>query len=134
MAVGVQLPSLAAIAVMAVLTQVGIWADGGNLGWPFGVWMVAGALFAALTVRRVGLWVVVPAPPVVFVMLMVGNTVWQQQSFWRSGKEFAANTVPWLVHGFPWMAAAVGAGVAIGIVRTIKSGRSKLGDGNAGLR
>lgn len=130
MAVGVQIPSLVALAVMAVFAQVGIWVDGDDLGWPFGVWLVAGALFAAATVRKVGLWVVAPAPPVVFVVLMVGNTAWRQQNLWGSNKEFAANTVPWLVHGFPWLAAAVGVGVLVALFRATR----RLGDSSAGVR
>ncbi|GLZ33918.1 hypothetical protein Lesp02_61060 [Lentzea sp. NBRC 105346] len=117
---GVQIPSLAALAVMAVFAQVGIWVDGDNLGWPFGVWLVAGAIFAATTVRRIGLWVVAPAPPVVFVVLMAANTVWRQQDLWGSRRQFAGNTVPWLVHGFPWLAAAVGAGVLVAVMRGLR--------------
>ena len=45
---------MAALAVLAVFAQVGIWVDGDNLGWPFGVWLVAGAVGASAFVRRVG--------------------------------------------------------------------------------
>lgn len=123
---GVQLPSLAALAVLAVFTQVGIWVDGDNLGWPFGVWLVAGAVLTSALVRRVGLWTVAPAPPVVFLVVAVGNAVWrrqtQWQSFWGSGKEFAADAVPWFVNGFPWLAASVGAALVVVVVRTVSGG------------
>lgn len=123
---GVQLPSLAALAVLAVFTQVGVWVDGDNLGWPFGVWLVAGTMLASALVRRVGLWTVAPAPPVVFVVVAMGNAAWrrqsQWQSFWGSGKEFAADAVPWFVNGFPWLAASVGAALVVVVVRMLSGG------------
>ena len=118
---GVQLPSLAALAVLAVFTQVGIWVDGDNLGWLFGVWLVTGALLTSALVRRVGLWTVAPAPPVVFLVVAVGNAAWrrqtQWQSFWGSSKEVAADAVPWFVNGFPWLAASVAAALVVVVVR-----------------
>ncbi|GAA3653348.1 hypothetical protein GCM10022267_44570 [Lentzea roselyniae] len=130
---GVQLPSLAALAVLAVFTQAGIWVDGDNLGWPFGVWLVTGAVLASALVRRVGLWTVAPAPPVVFLVVAVGNAAWrrqsQRQSFWGNSKEFAADAVPWFVNGFPWLAASVGAALVVVVVRFVLGGW-----GNAGLR
>ncbi len=119
---GVQLPSLAALAVLAVFAQTGVWVDGDNLGWPFGVWLVGGAVVASALVRRVGLWTVAPAPPVVFVIVALGDAVWQRQSWWGSSKEFAADAVPWFVGGFPWLAAAVGAGLVVAVVRMVSGG------------
>ncbi|RAS62975.1 hypothetical protein C8D87_107123 [Lentzea atacamensis] len=126
---GVQLPSLAALAVLAVFTQAGIWVDGDNLGWPFGVWLVTGAVLASALVRRVGLWTVAPAPPVVFLVVAVGNAAWrrqsQRQSFWGNSKEFAADAVPWFVNGFPWLAASVGAALVVVVVRFVSGGMGK---------
>ncbi|MET9231264.1 DUF6542 domain-containing protein [Lentzea sp. NPDC003310] len=129
---GVELPSLAALAVLAVLavfTQTGVWVDGGNFGWVFGVWLVSGTLVAAALVRRVGLWTVAPAPPLVFVVVAVGNAAWERQTkrlgFWGNSKEFAADAVPWLVNGFPWMAAAVGAALVVAAVRIVSGGKRK---------
>lgn len=125
--VGVQLPSLAALAVLAVFAQTGIWVDGDNLGWAFGVWLVTGAVIAAALVRRVGLWTVAPAPPVVFVVVALGNAAWdrqaRRQSLWGNSKEFAADAVPWFVNGFPWLAAAVGAAVVVALVRVFSWGK-----------
>ncbi|WP_439664170.1 DUF6542 domain-containing protein [Lentzea sp. HUAS TT2] len=124
---GVQLPTLAAVAVLAVFTQVGIWVDGDKLGWPFGVWLFAGTVAAAALVRRVGLWTVAPAPPVVFVVVAVGNAAWQRQahrqSLWSNNKEFVADAVPWFVNGFPWLAASVGAAVVVAFVRVVSGGK-----------
>ncbi|PWK81771.1 hypothetical protein C8D88_116184 [Lentzea atacamensis] len=126
---GVQLPSLAALAVLAVFTQAGIWVDGDNLGWPFGVCLVTGAVLASALVRRVGLWTVAPAPPVVFLVVAVGNAAWrrqsQRQSFWGNSKEFAADAVPWFVNGFPWLAASVGAALVVVVVRFVSGGMGK---------
>ncbi len=122
---GVQLPSLAALAVLAVFAQVGIWVDGDNLGWPFGVWLVAGAVAASAFVRRVGLWTVAPAPPVVFVVVAVANAAWRRQSFWGNTKEFVADAVPWFVNGFPWLAASVGAALVVAVVRMLPGGKKK---------
>ena len=74
---------MAALAVLAVFTQVGIWVDGDNLGWPFGVWLIVGAVLASALVRRVGLWTVAPAPPVVFLIVAVGNAAWRRQTQWH---------------------------------------------------
>lgn len=124
---GVQLPSLAALAMLAVFAQTGIWVGGDDLGWVFGGWLVAGTVVASVLVRRVGLWTVAPAPPLVFVVVAVGNAAWQRQSKrhapWGSIKEFATDTVPWLVNGFPWMAAAVGAALVVVAVRLFNGGK-----------
>ncbi|SDH36787.1 hypothetical protein SAMN05216553_12058 [Lentzea fradiae] len=133
---GVQLPSLAALGVLVVFVQTGVWIDGGNLGWPFGVCLVTGAVVASAFVRRVGLWTVAPAPPVVFVVLAVGNAAWQRQSqrqaMWASGKEFAADAVPWFVNGFPWLAVAVGTAVAVALVRVLSGGKAKCRSSSTG--
>ena len=124
---GVQLPTLAAVAMLAVFAQTGVWVDGDNLGWAFGVWLVAGAVIASALVRQVGLWTVAPAPPVVFVVVAVGNAAWdrqaRRQAWWGSSKEFAADAVPWLVNGFPWMAAAVGVALVVALVRIVAGGK-----------
>ncbi|SDP61213.1 DUF6542 domain-containing protein [Lentzea jiangxiensis] len=130
---GVELPSLAALAVLAVFAQTGVWVDGDELGWAFGAWLVAGAVVSSALVRRVGLWTVAPAPPVVFVVVAVGNAAWRRQSLrqspWDSGREFVADAVPWLVTGFPWLAASAGAALVVAAVRIV------LGEEeNAGLR
>ncbi|HUQ59189.1 DUF6542 domain-containing protein [Lentzea sp.] len=133
---GVQLPSLAALAVLAVFTQAGVWVDGGNLGLSFGVWSVTGAVAASALVRRVGLWTVAPAPPVVFVVLAVGNAAWQRQSqrqsMWGSAEEFAADAVPWFVNGFPWLAASVGAAMVVAAVRVLSGGKEECRSSSTG--
>ncbi|MBB5957847.1 hypothetical protein FHS29_004442 [Saccharothrix tamanrassetensis] len=107
------LPSLAALAVSAVFTGVGIWLDGERPGWLFGVLLVAGTVFAAATVRPVGLWTVVPAPPVLCVGLVVGVAA----SGGKSLRELAVAAAPLVIRVFPSMAVAVGAGVVVAAVR-----------------
>jgi hypothetical protein len=93
------------------------------------VWLVGGTVVASALVRRIGLWTVAPAPPLVFVVVAVGNAAWERQSKryapWGSSKEFAADAIPWLVNGFPWMAAAVVAALVVVVVRVFIGGRSK---------
>ena len=126
---GVQLPSLAAVAILAVFAQTGVWVGGDDFGWAFGVCFVGGAVAASAFVRPVGLWTVAPAPPLVFVVVAVGDAAWRRQSrrlgLWGSLKEFGADAVPWLVHGFPWMAAAVVAALVVALVRVFIGGRGK---------
>lgn len=84
---------------------------------------------ASALVRRVGLWTVAPSPPLVFVAVAVGNAAWDRQSKrqapWGSSREFAADAVPWLAGGFPWMAAAVGAALVVVVVRLVTGGNGK---------
>lgn len=126
---GVQLPTLAAVAMLAVFAQTGVWVDGADLGWAFGGWLVAGSVIASALVRKVGLWTVAPAPPLVFVVVAMGNAAWERQSrrqaWWGSGKELAADAVPWFVNGFPWMASAVGAALVVVVVRVMSWGKQE---------
>ncbi|CCH28860.1 DUF6542 domain-containing protein [Actinosynnema sp. NPDC047251] len=107
------LPSLAALGVSAVLASVGYWLDGGQPGWLFGGFLVAGAVFATAAVRPVGLWAVVPAPPLLCVGLVVGVTA----AGGKSLRELVVTAAPLVIRGFPPMAVAVGAGVAVAAVR-----------------
>ncbi|MEV0681195.1 DUF6542 domain-containing protein [Actinosynnema sp. NPDC050436] len=107
------LPSLAALASSSVLAGVGYWLDGGQPGWLFGGFLVAGAVFAAAVVRPVGLWAVVPAPPLVCSGVVVGVAA----AGGRSLREVLVTAAPLVIRGFPPMAVAVGAGVAVAAVR-----------------
>ena len=107
------LPSLAAVAVSAVFTGVGVWVDGGQPGWPLGVLMVSGAVFAAAMVRPVGLWTVVPSPPLVFAVLVAGVTALRG----KAAAEWAIVVGPLVVRAFPHLAAAVAAGLLVAVVR-----------------
>ncbi|NUT98881.1 MAG: hypothetical protein HOY78_43450 [Saccharothrix sp.] len=107
------LPSLAALAVAGVFAGIGLWVDGEQPGWPFGVLLVFGAVLAAATVRPVGLWTVVPAPPVLCVVLVVGGAALGGKSL----RELVIASAPLVVRAFPAMAVAVGAGVVVAVLR-----------------
>ncbi|MBM7810867.1 DUF6542 domain-containing protein [Saccharothrix algeriensis] len=107
------LPSLAALGVSAVLTAAGAWVEGGRPGPVFGVFLVVGAIAAAAAVRPVGLWTVVPAPPVLCASAVVVVAAAGAGSL----RELAVTAAPLVVRGFPSMAVAVGAGAVVAAVR-----------------
>ncbi|XVV05490.1 DUF6542 domain-containing protein [Actinosynnema sp. CA-248983] len=107
------LPSLAALAVAGVFAGIGIWVDGEQPGWLFGVFLVVGAVVAAAVVRPVGLWTVVPSPPVLCAALVVGGAALDGKSL----RELVISSAPLVVRAFPSMAVAVGAGVVVAVVR-----------------
>ncbi|WP_158840648.1 polysaccharide deacetylase family protein [Saccharothrix deserti] len=118
------LPSMAAVGVSAVFTGVGIWLDGEQPGVVLGVLMVFGALLAAAMVRPVGLWTVVPAPPLLYAGLVVAVAALRGKSL----GELTILVAPPVVRAFPHLVVAVGVGLLVAGVR--------LGDcgGGAGLR
>jgi hypothetical protein len=120
-----QIPSAAAVAVMAVFATLGLSAHGAGLGWSFAVWLITGVVCAAFLVRPVGLWTVVPAPPLVFFALVLGKATWDGQLHWRSAKELTAVLAPWLVHGFPPVAVAVAVGLLIALLRAVSRLRGR---------
>ncbi|GAA3459121.1 DUF6542 domain-containing protein [Saccharothrix longispora] len=107
------LPSVAAIAVTALFTGVGIWLDGEQPGAVLGVLMVFGASLAAAMVRPVGLWIAVPAPPLLYAGLVVAVSALEGKS---TGK-LAILVAPPVVRAFPHLAVAVGAGLVVAAVR-----------------
>jgi hypothetical protein len=115
--VPVQVPSAAAVAILTVLIGMGLVTDGTASSWIFGAWVIAGAVAAATLVRPVGLWIVVPAPPMGLLIVVIGRAAWRRQPMWGSTKELVAALAPPYLQGFPWLAAAIGAGVAVTAVR-----------------
>ncbi|MGM1059336.1 DUF6542 domain-containing protein [Saccharothrix sp. Mg75] len=107
------LPSLAALAVTALFTGVGFLLDGEQPGVLLGVFMVFGALLATAMVRPVGLWVVAPAPPLLYAGLVVAASALGGSS---TG-ELAVLVAPPVVRAFPHLAVAVGAGLVVAAVR-----------------
>ena len=107
------LPSMAALAVSAIFTVVGTWLDGGEIGLLLGVMMVLGAALAAAMVRPVGLWTVVPAPPLLYAGLVVGVAALRG----KSSGELTVLAAPSVVRAFPHLAVAVGVGLSVAAVR-----------------
>ncbi|ONI87330.1 hypothetical protein ALI22I_23190 [Saccharothrix sp. ALI-22-I] len=104
---------MAAVAVSAVFTSVGIWLDGEQPGVVLGVLMVFGALLAAAMVRPVGLWTVVPAPPLLYAGLVVAVAALQGKSL----GELTILVAPPVVRAFPHLAVAVGVGLLVALAR-----------------
>lgn len=107
------LPSMAAVAVSAVFTVVGFRLDGGQPGLVLGVLLVFGALLAAAMVRPVGLWTVVPAPPLLYAGLVVAVAALRGKSL----GELAIAAAPPVARAFPQLAVAVGVGLLVAVVR-----------------
>jgi hypothetical protein len=122
--VPVQVPSAAAVAILTVFIGMGLLTDGTASSWIFGAWVIAGAVSAATLVRPVGLWVVVPAPPMALLIVVIGRAAWRRQPMWGSTKELVAALAPPYLQGFPWLAAAIGAGIAITAIRLIVRSRA----------
>lgn len=121
--VPVQVPSAAAVAILTVLIGMGLVTDGTASSWIFGAWVIAGSVAAATLVRPVGLWMVVPAPPMALLVVVIGRAAWRQQPMWGTTKELVAALAPPYLQGFPWLAAAIGAGVLVAVIRLASRAR-----------
>ncbi|MFC0115966.1 DUF6542 domain-containing protein [Kibdelosporangium aridum] len=125
---------MAAIAMLAVFVGMGLITDG-SAGWVFGTWVIIGTGVAATLVRPVGLWVVVPAPPIALLIVVTIRIAWQWQPVWGNTKALVAEFAPPYLHGFPWLAAAIGVGTGIAVIRLLRRGKSLSGgENNAGRR
>ncbi|MEO6085303.1 MAG: DUF6542 domain-containing protein [Umezawaea sp.] len=120
-----QIPSLAAVTFLAVFVLLGLPAQGADLGVRFGIWLVVGMVCAAALVRPVGLWAVVPAPPLLYFALVLGKTTWVGQLHWRGSKELATVLAPWLIHGFPHLATSVVVGLVVALLRAVSRARRR---------
>ncbi|WP_367131143.1 DUF6542 domain-containing protein [Saccharothrix sp. HUAS TT1] len=123
---------MAALAVSAVFTGVGIRVDGGENGLVLGVMMVLGTTLAAAMVRPIGLWTVVPAPPLLYAGLVVGVAAVRGKSL----GELTVLVAPPVIRAFPHLAVAVGCGLSVALVRVggswWRSRSSSTGRGDAG--
>lgn len=113
-----QLPSLAAVAVLAVFTAAGVGVDGEQPGWVLAVLLIGGAGTAAALVRPIGLWAVVPAPPV----LLVADVAVVAAVRGSSPGEITGLVASSLVRAFPQVAAAVGVALLVVLIRFARAG------------
>ncbi|RSM73839.1 hypothetical protein DMH04_40465 [Kibdelosporangium aridum] len=121
--------------MLAVFVGMGLITDGGVVGWVFGTWVIIGTGVAAVLVRPVGLWVVVPAPPIALLIVVTIRIVWQWQPVWGNTKQLVAEFAPPYLHGFPWLAAAIGVGIGIAVIRLLRREKSLSGgESHAGRR
>jgi hypothetical protein len=114
---GGRLRGTVAVIGVFLITLVGAAADsffGIGLGMITLVCLVAATVFAALLVRRRDLWSVVVAPPLVFVAVAAVNIGLAPSAHFN-----LPTVATLLVRGFPTMAIATGAALALGIFRLV---------------
>jgi hypothetical protein len=58
------------------------------------------------------------------LIVVIGRAAWRQQPMWGSTKELVAALAPPYLQGFPWLAAAIGTGIAITAIRLIVRSRA----------
>ncbi|WP_332461478.1 DUF6542 domain-containing protein [Amycolatopsis aidingensis] len=118
-----QIPTLAALALLALFAGIGLWPDAERPGWVFGVWLTGGALAAAALVRPVGLWTIIPAPAPVTLLLVLLTTLWRGTRESWTGKGFLAEAGTSFALTFPSLAIACTAGIGVAGVRTLRRSR-----------
>ncbi|ALG05717.1 hypothetical protein [Kibdelosporangium phytohabitans] len=47
------------------------------------------------------------------------------QPVWDNAKEIVAEFAPPYLHGFPWLAAAIGVGIAVAVLRNVRRGKPR---------
>lgn len=96
---------------------VDLFTGPGGLRRVFAVSLVAGAVLAALAVRRRGLWTVLIAPPLLYVVMSLLSTLAAPEGVFDSTSKLWAALVGWLVYGFPEIAVSTGLAAVIAGVR-----------------
>lgn len=113
-------PTAAALLLPPLLGACADAARGAGSGWGVAVGAVAGALWAtALATARGGLGWVVPMPPLVVAAATVAT------SLPRRDGPLATEAVRWALDGFPVMAAAEGAVLAVLVVHAVRTLRTR---------
>jgi asparagine N-glycosylation enzyme membrane subunit Stt3 len=99
-------------------------AIGGYSGPVFAIVCVLAAMVAAATVTPVGLWWVIPSPPlVIWVVGVVAELSWRNPPY-QGKKEQAVGVAHGTVHSFPVMLAAL-LGMAVVVVATRMKARQR---------
>lgn len=115
-----------ALLLMFVIAAAGAAVDmltgPGTLRRVFGISLVVGAALAALVVHRRGLWAVVIAPPLFYVLVSFLSTFLAPDGVFDSMSKLGAALIGWLVYGFPEIAFSTGAAVLVAGIR-VASGR-----------
>ncbi|MDH6576903.1 DUF6542 domain-containing protein [Kitasatospora sp. MAP5-34] len=99
---------------------------GSGIGMVFAVCAVLGTALAALVSSRPGWWWVVTAPPIIVLALTAGAEMVVHGAKYQ-GKALATGAAGWAIHGFPVMAATVGAALLVVLIRIVKDGRGRRG-------
>jgi hypothetical protein len=94
-------------------------ATGSGLRRAFAVALVIGAVLAAMLVRTRALYVVVIAPPLIYMAVSVLDSIIEPTGAFQSKAKLMALLANWLVYGFPEMAAATGLATLIAGLRLV---------------
>lgn len=119
---GARLTTAGALVLAFVVTLVGVGVDlvtGPGLRRGFAVALVVGSVLAALLVRTRGLFVVVVAPPLLYLLVSLLVTAAKPNGVFDSKTKMMSVVANWLVYGFPEMAAATGLAALIAIFRLL---------------
>ncbi|MDH6112997.1 hypothetical protein P3T36_006106 [Kitasatospora sp. MAP12-15] len=96
---------------------------GSGPGWLLAVLTVLGTAGAAFLSTPAGWWWVVPAPPPVVLVTTAASQLLADSSKYQDGGALATEAVRWAIHGFPVMAWAIAAALAVVLARvTLESG------------
>lgn len=90
---------------------------GAGPGWTFAVLTVLGTAGAALVSSPAGWWWVLTAPPPVVLLATAASQLLADSSKYQDGKTLATEALRWAIHGFPVMAWAIAAGLAVVLTR-----------------
>ncbi|MGF1431462.1 DUF6542 domain-containing protein, partial [Kitasatospora sp. LaBMicrA B282] len=108
------------VLLAVVLPLAGALVDettGPGLGTIFALCAVLGTAAAAALATRAGWWWVLTSPPPVVLAGWAGAELLGDSAKYQGSKALATGSVRWLVHGFPVMAAAIGVGLLVVLVR-----------------
>lgn len=108
--------------VAASAGAVDTFTGPGGLRRTFSVGLVVAAALGSLTVRRRGLWLVVIAPPLLYVLVSFLSTFTAPAGVFDSTAKMGAALVGWLVYGFPEIAASTGVAAVVAGIRLARRG------------
>jgi hypothetical protein len=117
-----RLTGAGAVALAFLVTLTGgafDLATGSGLRRTFAVTLVIGAVLAAMLVRTRALYVVVIAPPLIYIADSVLASIIEPTGAFESKTKLMALLANWLVYGFPEMAAATGLAILIAGLRLV---------------
>ncbi|HEX5493684.1 MAG TPA: DUF6542 domain-containing protein [Mycobacteriales bacterium] len=103
--------------VAAATGAVDTFTGPGGLRRTFSVGLVVAAALGGMTVRRRGLWAVVIAPPLLYVLVSFLSTFAAPAGVFDSTAKMGAALVGWLVYGFPEIAASTGVAAVLAGIR-----------------
>lgn len=119
--------TVTAVFLMIIITLAGASFDmltGTGLRRVFGVSLVIAATFAAISVRRTGLWAIVIAPPLLYLAMCFVGALGGDVAAFQSQAEFGSTFIRWLIDGFPEIATSMAIAFVIAFLRGLHARRS----------